>query len=81
MRVICINEDAWPGDLEKENTNGRIKNGKVYDVIEVFLSEGYIWYVLSIDKKWGYWENCFARTSGKSETEMKREYNFKTEIA
>jgi hypothetical protein len=74
MKVICINEDAWPGDYPKDVGGGKIKTGETYKVIDVFFVDGFIWFELSIDRKFGYWENCFARLSSIDETEFVREY-------
>jgi hypothetical protein len=73
MRVICVNEDAFPQNATVANSNGVVKNGEVYDVINVYFNEGYIWYVLSVDPDYGYWENCFARCSDIDETELIKE--------
>lgn len=79
MRVICINEDAYPDNLP-EGDDGMIKDGNIYTVIDVFFDEGYIWYVLEEDVgDGGYWENCFQRLSDINETQFIREY--KTETA
>ena len=45
----------------------------MYDVIDVYFNEGYIWFVLSVDPEYGYWENCFARCSDIDETELIKE--------
>lgn len=63
MRVICINEDAYPEGIESSDEDGIIKDGEVYEVVDVYMDEGYIFYVVSVDEDHGYWENCFARCS------------------
>ena len=73
MRVICIDSEAWPVGLPICDTNGKIRNGKSYDIVDVYFEDGYIWYEISADPNFGYWENCFARTSSIDETQMTRE--------
>ena len=74
MRVLCIDEDAWPDDSLPFDDNGLVKNGNVYNVIEVALhDDGFIWYMVAEDMGCWYWENCFARCSEIDETEMVRE--------
>lgn len=73
MRVLCTNSEAWPDDYPKEDNNGKITNGDSYIVTDVFFEDGYIWYELSIDPDFGYWENCFSRTSDIDETELIKE--------
>jgi hypothetical protein len=67
MRVICIDEDSWPDNIPVIHNDGKIKNGEAYEVTKVYLEDGYIWFEVSIDPNWGYWENCFARTSNIDE--------------
>lgn len=73
MRVICIDDDAWPPNMPYEAEDGILKNGETYNVVDVFFDEGYIWYELENDLGSGYWENCFARTSEIDEKELLKE--------
>ncbi len=73
MRVICINEEAWPIGVEPCSEDGLIRNGEVYDVVDVEFDKGYIWYFVSIDDSGTYWENCFARCSDIDEIELIKE--------
>lgn len=70
MKVICTNATNFPENATESDSKGVIKNGEIYEVINVFFDEGYIWYVLSVDPDYGYWENCFARCSDIDETEL-----------
>ncbi len=46
MRVLCIDKDAWPRDLPVEYPECELENGKTYEVLDVFLDAGFIWYVV-----------------------------------
>lgn len=76
MKVICIDADAYPDDSIPFDVTDVLKNGEIYNVIEVALhDDGFIWYKVHEDLCGWYWENCFARTSNIDETEMERNYN------
>lgn len=71
MRVLCIDKDAWPAGLPVEHPECELENGKSYEVLDVFYDAGYIWYIVfphDVAEQFGYWENCFARTSDINET-------------
>ena len=68
MKVICIDAEAYPDNLEYE-TDDLLVEGETYEVIDVYLDEGYIFFELDINEGFGYWENCFARCSNVDETE------------
>jgi len=71
MRVLCVDASAWPPDLESQGDSDDIQDGKEYDVVDVFLDEGYIFYVIAgTDEEYGYRENCFARLSNINERSM-----------
>jgi hypothetical protein len=61
MKVICTNEDAYPNGVDMAPEEGIIKNGEVYEVVDAYLDKGYLFFILSIDPEYGYWEDCFSR--------------------
>jgi len=74
MKVLCVDKDAWPVGYPPDDNGGVIENGNTYEVIDVFFNDGYIWYCVSADGlSYGYWENCFARTSDIDELELSKE--------
>lgn len=70
MKVICIDPEAWPDTSIIRYNDGVLKLGQTYEVIDVELEEGYIWYEVDVDKGWQYWENCFARCSEIDERKL-----------
>ena len=74
MIVLCVNNEAWPDNVKRHDNDSIIENGRTYRVIDVFFDEGCIWYELAEDPDFGYWENCFARTSDILETDFVRNY-------
>jgi len=77
MKVICIDSEAWPDGVENQPSD-IIKVGNTYEVIDVKLAFGYVWYELAEDIGFVYWERCFAQISDIDETEMERNYNLET---
>lgn len=69
MKVICIDEDAWPTGIKPNiSETEEIKDGNIYYVTDAFIDEGYVWYILSgFDQDYGWFENCFARCSDINE--------------
>jgi hypothetical protein len=72
MKVICIDENAWPYNIPYEESNF-LRTGKEYWVEKAVLEDGYVWYDLSGDPGNLYWERQFAQISDIDETELVNE--------
>ncbi len=59
MKVICIDKDAWPEDTEFDTEDDFLVNDKEYEVVDVRLDDGYVFYILSDNLKCMYWQECF----------------------
>lgn len=75
MKVMCIDSTTEPGWLPVE-----LKEGEIYTVIDSMNDNDGSWYMLLEGDPGAWYEAKYLiPISDISETEMERNYNFKTE--